>query len=95
MSKEKIVKMLINSLLLSYILCFVCLGAQVLAGRKVDISLIALILVSQTSITAPILGFYFANPDIRHKQVLDDDTINRIVIKYQDEEEKKNFDKLL
>lgn len=65
--------------------------SRVSIHKFADPYIISLILISQTSITAPVLGFYFAINHNNERTQLNDDIVNQLIIKAHDKEEKERL----
>lgn len=92
--RSELVKLVIGSLLLSYILAFTIAIIQIFSNKRVNYYLISLVIVSQSSIAGPILGFYFADSGTK-TPISNRDEENMAIIKSHEREKLEEFDKRL
>lgn len=92
--RSELVKLVIGSLLLSYILAFTIAIIQIFSNKRVNYYLISLVIVSQSSIAGPILGFYFADSGTK-RPISNRDEENMKIIKSHEREKLEEFDKRL
>jgi len=92
--KTQIVKIILTSLLISYIFTIIITFIQLYSSERVNYYLISLIIMSQTSIAGPVLGFYFADNTTNSLPSNRDDENKRIIEIYE-REKLEEFDKRL